>query len=212
MKPEFENNKAHHPAFGKVVISRPQGHGVNLFGCEYTGPSRISITVYQATSERKLSEDFNHKCGKPILKFEMSESQYGRMLSSIGIGDGTECTLRTVCGESIPEIDNFSDKTEVYKEEFLNDVDISNKLNRLVDEIMEMKFSQKHKKEIIEKLTRVSTKSKQRSKFIVDQFEEYMEKRIKSAKAEINGYLTNIGGSSIPQIDVDKLKLGNEYD
>jgi len=94
-----------HPAFGSINISRVSigGKGYRLFNSPLKHHHVIEIKISGAGLQRSLSKDWIFpREGK--ISVWLSEAQFGRFISSAGIGDGIPCTITRFNGESIEEV------------------------------------------------------------------------------------------------------------
>lgn len=88
-----------HPAFGRMVIThRSSTPPVALFDSEIRHNHTVVLTLHTASRKRGLNRDWIHP-GKHVVEIEMSEAQWAAMVSSIGNGGGTSCTIRWRAGD-----------------------------------------------------------------------------------------------------------------
>lgn len=86
-----------HPAFGVAVVTRGSGTGRPLFQTDLLHNETISLRIETAERGRSLMHDWVHPTGS-LIEIEMSLSQWGALVSSIGIGSGVPVTIRRTEG------------------------------------------------------------------------------------------------------------------
>ncbi|WP_019584546.1 hypothetical protein [Thioalkalivibrio sp. ALE16] len=89
-----------HPAYGAVTVSRRQGQS-RLFGSSLNHQQTIALSISRAHLDRQLSSDFIYPEHRELIEIEMSETQWAKVVASVGLGSGTPVTLRRV-----PDTDN----------------------------------------------------------------------------------------------------------
>lgn len=132
-KKDFEDDLPEaHPAYGVATISRVSGYK-KLFMSSMRHHHWISLSFKRATRRRNLSEDRASAEGELIEVF-FSEAQWGRFLSSIGMGDGIPCTLSYVAAKAMPDIPD-RDENAVFHEE------VADSARAAVQEVREIAYS-----------------------------------------------------------------------
>lgn len=95
-----------HPAFGLARFNRysVSSPGQVLFDSEIRHSGTISFKVSRAQRTRMLNHDY-HFGYEEILEIEMSEAQFGALVSSFGNGSGVPVTIRRTESEiRVPDI------------------------------------------------------------------------------------------------------------
>lgn len=93
-----------HPAFGVAVVTRGHGTPRALFQSDVLHRDVITLSIQHATRTRDLNHDWVHG-REPLVEIEMSLSQWGALVSSVGIGSGIPVTIRRTEGEPFtPEL------------------------------------------------------------------------------------------------------------
>lgn len=87
-----------HPAFGVAVVSRASGGSRTLFQSDLQHSETIRLSVRRAVRGRHLMRDWVHPTTE-LVEIEMSLSQWGSLVSSIGIGSGVPVTIRHIQGD-----------------------------------------------------------------------------------------------------------------
>ena len=137
----MEMNEQKHPSFGSVTLARAQGTGRYVFGSDVKHCHTMILRVNTAA----LCRSFHRERIRPlnaIVEIEMSEAQFAKMITSVGIGEGTPATIRYVNHERVedPPHEDFVSKANVdFKkslEEMSSRVETAKKT---VDEILSKK-------------------------------------------------------------------------
>lgn len=93
-----------HPAFGMVSVTRwtggGQDGGFRMFGSDLRHRSGLTVTLSTASMRRGLSNDWHHE-KDTLVEFTMSESQWARFVSSVGVGSGVPITLRRYMSDGL---------------------------------------------------------------------------------------------------------------
>lgn len=83
-----------HPSFGLVTVNRwSSSPGTSLFDSELRHQHFITLTVERADRTRDLNRDWIHGSGPALVQIKLSEAQWAAMVSSVGNGSGTPCTI-----------------------------------------------------------------------------------------------------------------------
>ena len=97
-----------HPAFGLAVVTRSQGTARALFQSDVMHRDTIRLSIHRAVRNRSLNRDWTHSTTE-LIEVEMSLSQWGALVSSVGLGSGVPVTIRRTENESrIPELPHES--------------------------------------------------------------------------------------------------------
>lgn len=125
----------------------------------------------------------------------MSQSQWAEMVSSIGIGEGTPCTIRHLDGKRVEDCP-YTSVREQFDKEFDDSVQESLKNLRdavaACEELLAKKSLTKADREQVLDLVRKAYREVSDSvPFIKSQFTEQMDKTVKEAKGEIEALAMN---------------------
>ncbi|QHB37073.1 hypothetical protein QDA00_gp30 [Microbacterium phage Matzah] len=82
-----------HPAFGVAAVSRGSGTPRPLFQTDLQHSEVMRLTIHRAVRTRSLHRDWTHPT-QELIEVEMSLSQWGALVSSVGIGSGVPVTIR----------------------------------------------------------------------------------------------------------------------
>ena len=132
-----------------------------------------------------------------IAEVEMSYSQFAEAITSMNIGTGVPVTVQwTEKDGKIPPCD-FVSKREQFEDEFKtqrkNATRVSEELIQEVTELFNQKGTLKKadKEDILRKLNKLKMDIGINTDFIVNQFNEQMDKTVMEAKGEIEAFYQN---------------------
>lgn len=186
-----------HPSYGTLLFSRSIiGGKKTLFGSSIQHDNTISMTLHHASIERGLNRDWIHG-DKVIVEVEMSYSQFAEAITSMNMGTGVPVTIRwTEKDGAIPPCD-FVSKRDQFEDEFKKQRETAIRISEeLIQEVTEL-FNQKgtlkkaDKEEILRKLNMLKMDIGVNTDFIVQQFNEQMDKTVMEAKGEIEAFYQN---------------------
>lgn len=83
-----------HPAFGTAIVARSHGTSHPLFQSDVQHSESITLSIRRAERVRDLNTDWVFPTDE-LVEIEMSLSQWGALVSSIGIGSGVPVTIRS---------------------------------------------------------------------------------------------------------------------
>lgn len=210
-----------HPSYGTLLFNRAYGGKTPLFGSSIEHSNVITMELRHADITKGLNRD-NIFGNKPIVKVEMSYSQFAEAITSFGQGTGIPVTIRyTEKDGKIPPCD-FVNKREQFADEFKEKRKrVTNESQQIIKDVTEM-FEQKKnltkvdRQEILSKLSKLSMDIGCNMDFIADQFNEQMDKTVMEAKGEIEAFCQNkintIASASLVEHREEFLKLENPVD
>lgn len=209
--------KTSHPSYGTLLFNRASGGKTPLFGSSIEHNNVITMELRHADITRGLNCD-DIFGDKPIVKVEMSYSQFAEVITSFGQGTGIPVTIRyTEKDGKIPPCD-FVSKREQFTGEFKEQTNKAmEKSKELINEVAELFSSKKtltkaDKENILKKLNMLNYDIG----FIADKFNEQMDKTVMEAKGEIESFCQNkinaIANASLVEHREEFLKLENPVD
>ena len=185
-----------HPSFGTLRFSKIYGGPTSLFGSSIEHSNTVELEIFHADVTRGLHQD-TYFGSKPILRAEMSYSQFAEAITSFGNGTGIPITIRfTEKDGRIPRCD-FVSKRQQFVEEFEEErksiTEGSEQLLKDVESLFMSKktFTKADKEDIIKKLQKLSQDLGCNMDFIASQFNEQMDKTVMEAKGEIEAFCQN---------------------
>lgn len=113
------------PFMGNISLSRTSGNGQVMFDSPHAHQHVISMTISTAYRKHDLSRDWIFPEDR-IVQLDMTEAQWAKMVSSIGMGSGTPVTLKYTqeLGVIAPPVLEVENRTSLFKKQVsLNIVD-----------------------------------------------------------------------------------------
>jgi len=158
----------------------------------------ISLRVYQAKDEEKYGEVRQYtKSRHPIVEVDLSAAQFAELLTTMNIGSGVPCTIKSVQGKRIDQspLDNDDKPLDIGKKFFeKNAKEFTENLVRKTDSYLKdlenMKISKKDKAKMESILSGIKTEITSNMPFYVTIFEETTKKVMSESKAEIDAFVT----------------------
>ena len=205
----LEGSEMQHPAYALLSVNRTQGgDGTALFGSQLKHRNTIHLTISSARQIRRLNYDSFFQ-DKEIIEVEMSETQWGRVVSSFNIGNGTPVTILHRNGAPAPVIDHEQDIVAQFNSEMDNEVkeklsEMSAAVGALELMAQSGKVSMKTIKEAAENLRRCVSHLPSNAKYINEQFVASTNRVVNEAKTEFEGHVANV----VLGLGADTLRIG----
>ena len=187
-----------HPSWGKINISRVSGQAT-LFRSSLQHNHFISLTISKArVVDSGGASDFLMS-DEELIEVYMSETQFARMITSIGMGEGAPCTINRHGGESVedcPEQDRKQFVIDAHDEHL---ADHDSKMRELLGRLQRMK-TDKHRPtlkelgEIVHELSCYTGNFKTSHKYYREQFTEEVEEILDDARTEIEAHILHSAG------------------
>lgn len=193
-----------HPSFGVVRLSRTSGNA-NLFGSSVPHQHYITLTICHGEFSRDLHCDKIH-AGDEIIRVAMSGIQLGDMLTNMNVHSGTPCTIQRVMKdgeyaavERPPE--HLSTKA-TYAKDFSDRLKtMASDMREVLAQAADLKDEKTIKKadfqKIVNNMNGVLTELTANLPFVMEMFNERIEKVASEAKAEVEAFqsamITNLG-------------------
>lgn len=180
-----------HPAFAQISAHRISGRS-NLYGSDFSHHHSIRISIAPSKVRRTLSNDWAHASLDEYIEVELSEAQWAHFVSSLNCGSGTQCTLRHLNRETIPELPDPVSRKDQFKNEAKEVcAEALAAIRDLHEAIKDTSLSNKAKEALTKKAYAIEARLTSSLPFVLDQFGEHMEETVEKAKVEINAYATN---------------------
>lgn len=184
-----------HPSYGMISFSRENcTPATALFGSSIKHGNPIRMILSHANIERGLNKDWYHAKGR-IVEVEMSQSQFADAITSLNMGDGVPCTITFTERDGYMPACDFVSKIEQFKGEFSDHLSgIKNNLDeniKTVEEILETRktLRKSDKEAILSALYSAKQNVDSNANFVVDSFNEQMDKTVTEAKGEIESFM-----------------------
>jgi hypothetical protein len=180
-----------HPSYGVVTLCRSSGHQ-RLYGTPFEHYAMMTLEISRAVDVRSLSGSRPH-AAEHLIEIRLSEAQFARMITSVGNGEGTACTLAYVNGEAMPpppgvdEVEEFHD--DVKRTVKAGAQHVTDAIAAARAAIQRSKLSGKASAEILAALAQVEKTYADAIPFTVKQFHERMDEIVLEGKTEIDAYL-----------------------
>jgi hypothetical protein len=215
-----------HESYGMVGFSRVTGSSGRLFGSSLPSQGTfIRLRVLRAERTHHLGRDWFQGNPTPVVELDLSANQFAELLTSMNVGSGVPCTLRSVEGRVLAPCPEEKPEAEQIRSDFkekLSEVARNMEESRTrVGAILEKKaLSQADKVEIRRLLGLLIQEVSSNIPFWLNQFHEATGKIISSAKAEIDSFMTHaivkagihaLGGSD-PPITAPAMLTGGRTD
>jgi hypothetical protein len=186
-----------HPAFGKISVFRTSGTSRELFGSELKHGHTVLVEIETAELRQVRTQNYIHGREK-LITFEMSESQWARFVSSLGMGNGTPITFTSKPGmPQVPEIhtpfgvkDRFTDVMMKMCQDCIEDArGIMDSLQELIDQGK----SPKTKLQDIHRRLSVMAKNLPKNlAYVQETFAESIEDIVEAGKTEVEAFVDSV--------------------
>lgn len=188
-----DNTVLTHPAFAQITLHRVHGR-VGLYGSDFEHAHTMQIEVRASYLERHLANDWPHQNGPALITLAMSEGQWATFVSSVGIGQGVQCTLDAFNGEMIPGLPVRDTNLNFAKEAAEAIAKVVTPLEELRRKVEEAStgLSQKKAAALVVDIDAAIRNVRSNLPHIAEQFGEHMEKRVERAKTEIHAHVAAV--------------------
>ncbi len=177
-----------HESYGMISISRFHSNHSEFFGSDLIHNGGIQIEISKASFKRDLSQEWYHPSNE-IIRIQLSSNQYVDAITSGMNTIGVPCTIIHNNGKRINQIDHVVDKKELFTQE---QKDTQKEFSKKIDEILSKldgNVGKRKKDEICHDLKILKSHLASNTKFVLDQFNESMEKTVAEAKHSISNYI-----------------------
>lgn len=180
-----------HPAFAAISASRVSG-ATMLNGSDFEHRSFITIKVARAEMHRDHSRDSLMADGAPLIEVNISEAQWATFVSSMNVGTGVACTLKSFNGLAVPELPPPTDRRETFRADALKRLDSAvSSLDELRQQLTQTNLSKKAQDDFTRKIASISQQITDNLPYVAKQFDKHMETTTERAKIEINAHALN---------------------
>lgn len=187
-----------HPAYGVVRLSRISG-AASLFGSPLeTGQYvRLEICEAEEMDSHGGTKSIHPRHGS-VVTVDLSEAQYASMLTSMGMYNGTPCTITRREGKAVPTIPYQSGSARAQEmAQKLKDklADTSRNLETALSDLSLGVENGKGKtvmREILQELRQVARDLNAGIPDLGEVFERDMQEVVETAKTEVNAYAASV--------------------
>ena len=212
--------KETHPAFGLCVVSHWHANpGVRLFGSDLVHGSGITLKFQSAIKDRGLSNDWHH--GREyLLQVDMSHSQWSRLVSASGQGDGVPVTVNAMRtgplvinpGIAEPEATRREQHGEEMAANLRAKLEAMHAQVDLLGAMLDGSISKRELRELHKNMLHHVSGLPGTVRFIFDQFAEATEKVAEDAKAEVEAHVMGVAQHLGLQSLADLPRLANRVE
>lgn len=188
-----------HPSFATIQFSRTNGYSGYLFGSQIQANNYITLTIKEAEKITDLCDERYFPHGKVICQVKMSPAQFSELITTMNYDSGTPCTLETVLGENIPQVnpkDVESRKSFVNRKLKERMQLFSSRLTKTQERARELvkkkTLSKDDQQELTNAINFMSTEITNNLPFLSQCFQETMEEIVLDAKIEIDSTIQHI--------------------
>lgn len=172
--------------------------GTPLFGSNSLHHTVVGLTIRKAFAQRDLTHDNVFGTGDVIVEIEVSEAQWGRLLTQPNIGDGVPCTIRVLKeGETWVRIERPPlppSKSAKFRTDMLQRttrcMTLVRGLRRTIGAaVQDGKIRKAKGDELLRDVEQISTELQHNLPWVAQRFEEDMEETLDEAKADLAAWL-----------------------
>jgi len=182
---------------GLVGFSRVTGNK-KLYMSNLNNTNWITMRVYEGKDEESYGEKRTYtKSSRPLVELDLSAAQFAELLTTMNVGSGVPCTLKSFDGKRIDQTDLQEDEkpVDVGKKYFEKSVkEFTEKITKMTSEfkaeLSDMKMSKKSKDRVTRILSSVEVEVLSNMPFYVSMFEEAAKKVVTESKSEIDAFVT----------------------
>lgn len=218
-----EDSKSHydyeesHPAFGVAIVARRQGSRRVLFQSDLRHRDTVTLTINRAVRARSTHSDWVFP-REELIEIEMSQAQWGALVSSVGVGSGVPVTIRRTENVVLVDALTFQPRTATTTKEASESVGkLLESAKKSLDALTEAIESKKGIREIRERLNdhqNVLRNAESNSAFAVRSVTEAAESAVNQARADIESHILRLAQSgikysgSVPELTSETTDLG----
>ena len=196
-----------HPSFGMITASRYSTTGQTLFGSAIKHHSGVTISISRASVRRNLSNDWYHG-EERLIEVNLSENQFAQLITHMNQAPGTPCTIadlnitelnRIAAGEGYKRIPQQSENPARQKieDEFKDAMkELGAQVEKLILQAKALKdkpsVSKSDRQVFISTAESVKSKIDSAVPYIQGQFNEAVEDVLIDAKADIEGFVSQL--------------------
>ena len=192
---EHEERRYKHPAWGLVHTSRNSGLK-SLFGSHLNHHHYITLSIGPA--EKVVTDNGEERyvgsIRGEIIEICLSETQWGQLLSSMGMGNGIPCTINYLNREKVPDSpdttfrQNFEEAVKTDLRTLGQElIDLQKKVEARLSDSKPLNKSERA--ELLRDLASATRMLTDKIPFVQNIMKEALEQQVAAAKSEIDGFL-----------------------
>ena len=183
-----------HESFGQLCVVRARTTPkASLYGSHLEHSELISFTLYESELHRS-DLHYDHVLPRRTLaKWSMSPAQFAELITSLGNGTGTPCTLEWFDGKEkapTPRVNKREQFAQEFGEEIKSLVQRMTELKNLAHELLKQKGAMKvaDKKRLAKAIFEMCRVPEDHIPWIGKMFHEMMDKTVHEAKQEFEAF------------------------
>lgn len=190
------DNIDENPAYGMLSFHRVSGGDPNLFGSSVKHNQKIMLTLKEGHVTREINHDW-YGGRNTLFEVEMSYTQFAELISAMNVGDGVPVTIRFIKGQGHIEGIQTNNKRTQFLHEFKDKNDESSATAKELIAKLKNIFSEKRtikaaeREQILDMLIRLYNAVNSHNTFMLNEFDEAMEKVTTEAKGEVEAFVQN---------------------
>lgn len=178
-----------HPAFAQFSISRVSG-SANLYGSDFGHLGYIRLRIHPSKFHQRGSETRASAALLPILEVDMSEAQWSTALTSMNVGEGTQCTLRRLGAERMPDLPEPPVRSQAFRDEVMSRMNSAMSiLGEIKTDLQASGLSKTRTLDLLRKADAVERQITDNLAFVATMFDEHIEEATQKAAVEVNGFM-----------------------
>jgi len=182
---------------GLVGFSRITGNK-KLYMSNLNNTNWITLRVYEGKDDESYGEKRTYtKSNRPLLELDLSAAQFAELLTTMNVGNGVPCTLKSFDGKRIDQtaLDDDEKPVDVGKRYFEDSAKeftetLIKRTTSFKKDLEKMRMAKKDKARIEIILNSVETEVLSNMPFYVSMFEEAAKKVVTESKSEIDAFVT----------------------
>lgn len=185
-----------HESYGMVSLSRRHGGSCKLYGSAIKNhDNTVSLRIHRSEWTHDLSRDvYTTSSLRPIVEIEMSAAQFAEFITTMNVGSGVPCTIRSIEGKRMADIPDEENEVERVQSGFTRDMqDLAKRLKEFTDRVAELlekpSITKADRKEILHGIFMFTQHVHSNIPFALSQFQEATEKVSNAAKAEVEAFM-----------------------
>jgi len=183
----MEETKKQHESFGMIDVSRHTGRS-QYFGSDLEHSGGVSITINKAEKVNRLNTDWFHS-KEELIRIELTHNQFIDAITSGMNTAGVPCTIKAFSGKKVEQIDHVEDKKELFSN---NMKEAHNEYKKRIDDISGLlngSLGKRKVDEIKHELKVLKSHIESNTNFVMECFNEAMDKTVIEAKHTIANYI-----------------------
>ncbi len=186
-----------HPTYGCVVVTKSQigGGGQALNGSSVLHNNIMHLQICEGEYSRSMGADW-WSPRKTIVDIELSPVQFAEMITSVGNGCGTPCTIKYRADKPeeedmrVPHINKFEEHTKEFRQDIAKTTDKAKLLlKQMEDRLKEKKpMGIREQQELLDNLRCFHNELGSNLTYASRVFDEQVERTKTEAKGEIEAF------------------------